>query len=229
MYALCSALLIYGWCVMAMSNKNFMQHLVNVCVCISPPPKKKKKLFGCPSSQIFFNFWVCRSDSFFLLLYSWGAEFGTSTNDFYASFIIIRVEQSVICCIWRSYRDLKPNYSHKTNFFLLFWTFIYFIFLIKKREKKLTHFSHILESVAEGNTTFFSSSQLPHWGQEGSVEQQLFLKVICRSEFIYLPIDRLIDWSIRKTFAILRDNCFFSLIFYSREIYKNQVSRGSFL
>ena len=60
------------------------------------------------------------------------------------------MEQSFICCIWRSNRDFKPNYSHKTDFFFFFEFLFYFW-----RKKKLTHFFHILGSVAEGNTTFF--------------------------------------------------------------------------
>ena len=48
---------------------------------------------------------------------------------------------SVICCIWRSNEDLKPNPSHNTD-----------IFIYLKKEK-LTQLFHILGSVPEGNTT----------------------------------------------------------------------------
>ena len=61
------------------------------------------------------------------------------------------MEQSVICCIWRSNSGLKPNYSHKTNFY----SFILFYFLKKEEENNPTHFFHILGSVAEGNATSF--------------------------------------------------------------------------
>ena len=65
------------------------------------------------------------------------------------------MEQNVICCIWRSNRDLNPNYSHKTDFFLLFWPFIY-LFIYSFFQNKKTK---------NKNDPLFPHFRVGHWGQ----------------------------------------------------------------
>ena len=121
-----------------------------------------------PSSQIFYYFGVGRSEFFIFFFlfflpirYLWGAEFGTSTNDLQASFIIKRVVESQ--CHLLSFEDqgFKPNSYLKTVIIGIIGIIV-IIFLIKnKQTKKPNKNDPILTHFMVGRLYFFSLITLP--------------------------------------------------------------------